>query len=300
MLQFLDDRNHGKRTASIGSRPIDLFARHLTVVQANSAVLLDNVFRLRFQVYCLERGFENAAEYPDGRERDHDDSRSTHFLVLYRAAVSSGGPAAGTVRFILPRPGLDLPVFRLIKAEERRSVELPFESTVEVSRFAIAKAYRKQFEKDLREDLKRPGLANGRLRSRVPVLTFGLLRAVVMMSVTGGISHIVALMEPALLRLLSHLGIEFNSMGGLVEHHGLRRPVWAAMAHVVECVKHHYPELWEFATDAGRQLPTEPGIACRKSGIADGRHPWTAARSERRRLPTCMFATEKCCDGRFA
>src|SRR5689334_547603 len=41
---------------------IDMFGKRLTIVQANSKELLDVVFQLRFQVYCLERGFENAAE----------------------------------------------------------------------------------------------------------------------------------------------------------------------------------------------------------------------------------------------
>jgi N-acyl amino acid synthase of PEP-CTERM/exosortase system len=250
-------RKHQNLTTTDRAKNFELCNKYLTVVEANSKELLDDVFRLRFQVYCVERGFENAAEYPEGRERDQDDARSAHFLVLYRGTGSPLATAAGTVRFILPRPGLDLPVLRLIEAAERRLVNLPFDSTAEVSRFAVAKAFRKRLENELSGAVTRTGGEDGHPRARFPVLTFGLLRAVVMMSVHGGITHIVAMMEPALLRLLARLGIEFNSIGKRVEHHGERQPVWAAMANIVERVRRHHPELWEFATNAGRQLPIQ-------------------------------------------
>lgn len=249
-------------------KSLEFFSRYLRVVQANSSELLDHVFRLRYQVYCLERGFENPAEYPDGRERDHDDYRSTHFLVLYRDATTRMATAAGTVRFIMPRPHAELPVLRLIENEQRRAIDLPFETTAEISRFAIAKSFRKRLEKDLRAGLIRAELADGAgARATTPLLTFGLLRAVMMMSVCGGITHIVAMMEPALLRLLSRLGIEFNAIGDPVEHHGRRQPVWAAMAQVVENVRQNCPELWEFATNAGRELPAPAGSANGNSTI---------------------------------
>src|SRR5947209_14072684 len=128
-------------------KSIDLFSYYLTVVQANSKELLDSVFRLRFQVYCRERSFENAAAYPDGRERDDDDARSLHFLVLHRPTNS----AVGTVRLILPRVGVDLPALELVGAELRRRLHLPLETTAEVSRFAIAKAFRQGLREDLRQ-----------------------------------------------------------------------------------------------------------------------------------------------------
>jgi N-acyl amino acid synthase of PEP-CTERM/exosortase system len=93
------------------------------------------------------------------------------------------------------------------------------------------------------------------------LLTFGLIRAVVMMSLAGGVTHIVAMMEPALLRLLRPLGIEFHPIGKPVEHHGLRQPGWAALAHLADRVKQCHPVLWELATDAGRSLPRQPAPA---------------------------------------
>jgi N-acyl amino acid synthase of PEP-CTERM/exosortase system len=232
--------------AAVESGIYDLFKRHLSVVAADTEALLDQVFRLRYQVYCVERGFENAAEHPDGRERDHDDGRSLHFLVLDRAS----GEAAGTVRLILPQIGSELPVIRLAR---NTGGMLPAHSTAEVSRFAVTKAFRRPLATSWSSARDR--------RSGLPIIAFGLIQAIVMMSAVGGITHIVAMMEPALLRLLRRMSIEFYPVGGLVEHHGLRQPGWAAMGHLCQRVKECHRELWEIATDAGRQLPALPGLA---------------------------------------
>jgi N-acyl amino acid synthase of PEP-CTERM/exosortase system len=236
------------RSTITESDSFEVFKSRLAVVPADSEELLDRVFRLRYQVYCVERGFEDRNDHPEGRERDVDDRRSLHFLVLDRAT----GEAAGTVRLILPQPGNALPVSKLSGACQP-SLSLPWQSTAEVSRFAIAKAFRRALEASwCRSDGGRTAL---------PIITFGLIQAIVMMSTIGGISHIVAMMEPALLRLLRRMGIEFHPVGGLVEHHGLRQPGWAPMAGLAERVKECHRELWEIATDAGRCLPTTPLLA---------------------------------------
>jgi N-acyl amino acid synthase of PEP-CTERM/exosortase system len=248
-------------TSTSERRPIDLLKDSLTVVQAHSAELLDEVFRLRFQVYCLERGFENATEYPDGRERDDDDRRSAHFLVLYRPTRTAEEMAVGTVRLILPRAGADLPVFKMLAEQERRKVGLPLGSTAEVSRFAVPRAFRRRLEEDFGNSLDNASAASNATRRVLNLLNFWLIRAVVMMTASEGVTHIVAMMEPALLRLLRPLGIEFHPMGRIVEHHGLRQPGWAAMAKVTDRIRRCRPELWELAFDDKWGAPMRPAFA---------------------------------------
>jgi N-acyl amino acid synthase of PEP-CTERM/exosortase system len=239
-----------------GRGTVNLYRRYLTVLRANSEELLDKVFRLRFQVYCLERGFEDAAEYPDGREQDGEDSRSLHSLLLDRAT----GSAVGTVRLILPRGGDDLPVFRLIGAGRRHGAGLPLETTAEVSRFAVAKAFRRPLEEGWHPGPGRAPIAGGR-GPALQLLTFGLIQAVVMMSAFGEVTHIVAMMEPALLRLLRRLGIAFHPLGEPVEHHGLRQPGWALMTHLIASIKDCDPELGEIISETERGMPEEPALA---------------------------------------
>lgn len=240
---------------------IDLFRERLSIVQANSKELLDDVFRLRYQVYCLERGFENATEYPDGRERDDDDSRSTHFLVLFKPARGTENTAVGTVRLILPRPGADLPVLKLLPDQERRKFDLPSESTAEVSRFAVARTFRRCLAEDLGHSLKDTPKAVNSTRRFLSLLNFWLIRAVGTMTANEGITHIVAMMEPTLLRLLRPLGIVFHPMGQIVEHHGLRQPGWAAMANITDHFRRCRPDLWQLAFNTGWESPIKPASA---------------------------------------
>ena len=250
-LQPIGPRNEGSGSLRLKRSIADRFGNYLTVVCANSEDLLDQVFRLRFQVYCLERGFEDAGEHPDGREQDGDDARSLHFLVRDRAT----GCAMGTVRLILPRAGDELPALKMIGANERRRLDLPLAATAEISRFAITKSVRRPLEAGWRH-ADGPALRAGggdAPEPASPLVTFGLIQAVLMMTLAGDITHIVAMMEPALLRLLRRLGIEFHPIGGPVQHHGLRQPGWAAVAHLVDRVKDCRRELWDVATDFGRR-----------------------------------------------
>jgi N-acyl amino acid synthase of PEP-CTERM/exosortase system len=241
-------------------RPIEIFRRNFTIVQANSKELLDQVFRLRFQVYCQERGFENADAFPDGRERDRDDSRSNHFLVLYCKAKAAEAMPVGTVRLILPRRGTDLPVIGMLQKHDRCRVGLPIESTAEVSRLAVPRAFRRQLQRDLSHQVDRVSAENSAQRA-LALLNFWLVRGVGRMTANRGITHIVAMMEPALLRLLRRLAIEFQPLGQMVEHHGLRQPVWAATANLADRIRRGRPELWEIAFDAAWDLPRAPTLA---------------------------------------
>src|SRR5437588_3429764 len=91
------------------------YNEYFDIVRANSPALLDEAYRLRYQVYCLEHPFENAAEHSDGRERDEDDDRSVHSLLVHRQT----GVFAGTVRAILPKEvqRRPLPIHRILASQ---------------------------------------------------------------------------------------------------------------------------------------------------------------------------------------
>ena len=62
-------------------------------VPASTESLLDQAYRLRYQVYCLERGFEDAHANPGGRERDKFDDHSVHRLLVHaETGLIVGGP----------------------------------------------------------------------------------------------------------------------------------------------------------------------------------------------------------------
>jgi N-acyl amino acid synthase of PEP-CTERM/exosortase system len=49
---------------------LSCYREHFEVVRASTSSLLDQVYRLRYQVYCVENSYEDPKQQMDGRERD--------------------------------------------------------------------------------------------------------------------------------------------------------------------------------------------------------------------------------------
>jgi N-acyl amino acid synthase of PEP-CTERM/exosortase system len=81
-------------------------------------------------------------------------------------------------------------------------------------------------------------------RRLVPMLSLGLIAAVTQMGLARGITHISAVMEPTLLRLLRRLGIHFHAAGPLVDYHGQRQPCYASGAELLEQLRAMHPACW--------------------------------------------------------
>ena len=80
------------------------FTKYFEILRADTPALLEEAFRLRYEVYCQEGclpGFD-PLDYPDGLERDIYDyeHRSVHCLLRHRPTGSN----AGTVRLVLADP----------------------------------------------------------------------------------------------------------------------------------------------------------------------------------------------------
>jgi N-acyl amino acid synthase of PEP-CTERM/exosortase system len=76
------------------------FHNHFDVVSADTVGLMETAFRMRYQVYCLERSYEDAESFPDQMEIDEFDMHSAHSLVRCQRS----GQYAGLVRLVLPNP----------------------------------------------------------------------------------------------------------------------------------------------------------------------------------------------------
>jgi N-acyl amino acid synthase of PEP-CTERM/exosortase system len=208
-------------------------------------------FRIRFQVYCIDNAFEDPEDNPDGLETDTYDSHSVHSLLTQR----STGNAIGTVRLVLPCRGSEkrmLPM-RQLAGEIASDAQAPFpiERTAEISRFSIVKSFRQHTPDQGVEATLTPE----EWRKLLFHLPLGLIRSCVEMSAREGITHWAAVMEPALLRLLTRLGIHFNPLGSLVNHHGRRQPCWADLDALLRRVYAERPDVWDVITDGGRLWP---------------------------------------------
>jgi N-acyl amino acid synthase of PEP-CTERM/exosortase system len=195
--------------------------------------------RLRHQVYAIENGFEppNSEEM----ERDHYDDRAPHALLYHRAFDEP----LGTVRLVLPdRNSItgSLPLHAVCPPRVLREIDLPPQRTGEISRFALSKM---RFQRLLQSGKQGAGQDDHRR-----VLSFaclGLITAVRQIARANGITHVAAVMKPALLRRLEALGLTFERLYEPIEHHGLRIPCFTRIERLEAHVQRQRPDLWAFS-----------------------------------------------------
>ena len=221
------------------------------IVGDSDCELRDEVFRLRYQVYCVENPFEDADDNPDGLEQDAFDARGVHCLLLHKRSRAW----AGAVRLILPNGDdlahsfalQDVCTDPLISDPKR----FPVLQMAEVSRFCISKEFRKRQGDWLYPESNDPE-DRADERRVVPNMNLGLIEGLVQMSLDHGVLYWCAVMERPLLRLLARLGIHFEHIGPLVDYHGRRQPCVIKLDTMLRQVREERPDVWEILTDGGR------------------------------------------------
>ncbi len=234
----------------------DSFDTYFDMVPARTEALKLAAYQLRYQVFCLETGFEDKDRFLGGLEMDEYDSRAEHYLIRHRKT----GEFAATTRLILSDP--DDPR-RPFPIEEHCPVtradmleKIPRRQLAEVSRFCVSGHFK-----------RRPGeqgtiagvgpqkrvsyLATEEERRAWPHITLALIACVNRISLNRGVTHLYAVMEPSLIRLLSAIGIAFSPIGPLTEYHGIRQPCITKVPDYLQAVKQKNFHVWEMLTDRG-------------------------------------------------
>jgi N-acyl amino acid synthase of PEP-CTERM/exosortase system len=232
----------------------EIFGQYFRIVAADTQELREASYRLRYEVYCVENTFLVALDYPDGLETDEYDSRSLHALLQHVPSANF----VGTVRLIMPVTAGDrlaMPFADLCNEPGVRTGRiLPPASTAEVSRFAISKSCRRRAEDGLYPDQYATSSSREAGKRRLGHgLSLGLIVAVTQFGLSHGITHICAVMDPILLRLLHGLGVELLPIGPAVEYHGLRQPCYANAAELLAQLRVARPEYWDLVT-TGQQF----------------------------------------------
>jgi len=236
------------------SNLVDAFHKYFEMIPANTDSLKKETYRLRYQVYCIETGFEMPEHCPDELEKDEFDDKSEHFLIRHRRS----GEYAATTRLILPdtknleRP---FPIEQHCIIDRMDLVrKTPRTQLAEVSRFCVSKSFKKrQGESGTTTGVSAEN-ANAYLedeRRVFPHITLALIACLVRMNYRHGLTHWYAVMETALIRFLTHVGIYFTPIGPIVDYHGKRQPCIIEVDYLLEGVKNKNPEVWELLTNRG-------------------------------------------------
>jgi N-acyl amino acid synthase of PEP-CTERM/exosortase system len=184
--------------------------------------LMEQSYRLRYQVYCLERRFLPAEDYPDGREKDEFDQHSVHVGVL-----DAWGELAATARVVsLTKAGPGLPLFQhcRIFADEAELLD-PDNNVVEISRLSMSRRYRRRPQDGVpeRRDVRREAFLM-------------LLRGIYQATKRIDASHWLAATEKSLQRLVEQYGFPFRVIGPEANYGGPVAPYLMNLAEFDEVI----------------------------------------------------------------
>lgn len=214
--------------ASISQRDLaGSFQQFFELVPAFTSETVEQVHRIRHDVYCKDLGWEPVRS--DGLEMDRYDEHSLHCLLRRRGT----GDPVGCVRLILALPDApeELLPFELSCADSLDRglldpAKLPRRSIGEVSRLAVLGAYRqRKGEAGTAAAISEHDFANrGGHQARFPFIPVSLFLGAAALARAFGIEHVFVLTEPRLASHFVRIGFDIQSVGGAIDHRGSRVP----------------------------------------------------------------------------
>jgi N-acyl amino acid synthase of PEP-CTERM/exosortase system len=197
-----------------------MFDSHFEVFLADTEEGVGLNQRVRYRVFCLEKGFEDATDFPDGRERDRWDDVSIHFTVREKA---TGNWVAAT-RIILPLAE-QFPVEEQEGFVPGHAEGIPRYTLSEVSRICIVReggAVAPVAGQPAGDGMEEVAGVSDRRRERDVLL--GLVRAITEYCLDHGIRLGYMFITDAFAKLLQRLGVVFHQVGGKTVYRGVRAP----------------------------------------------------------------------------
>lgn len=202
---------------------------------------LEQAYRLRFEVYCLDCGFLDAAHYAQPRETDAYDADSTHAF-----AYNLGGDLVGYVRLVHYSAQRRFP-WQLHCRELFPDVTLPDgASSAEVSRLMVRRDYRRRKSDliagiDTAQHLGQDD--GGERRRRSPEIMLSLYRRLYQHSMPIGIRYWYAAMERPLARALQAMGFTFRQIGNEIDYFGPVAPYLTDLKELETALARRNPQL---------------------------------------------------------
>lgn len=218
-----------------------------------------SVFELRYRVYCLERGYLSASDYPDGLERDVFDDHSDHFCEFDEL-----GSVVGYARLVKSDKQGMFP-FQHKCGQLLDGVSLPpADESVEVSRLIVRQDFRR-VRKGSRSSGERDAFTVDSEDRRDPRTRFilpNLYRQMVVHSLSVGRRYWFAAMERPLARSLLHMGYPFKRITAAVDYYGPVSTYMLDMEELQERLETHNPGhlAWLTTPDVEALAGTMPPI----------------------------------------
>ncbi len=234
------------------------FNKYFEMIPAESDELKNEVYKLRYQVYCIETGFENSTTFANEMESDEFDQQSVHYLIRHRES----GIYAATTRLILPNKNnlnklFPIEIYSSIENhEELKGIQRYY--LAEASRFCVSKAFKRR-KTDYQRSLT--GIAPDsewgdntaqQEKRTYPHISIALYACAIKMSHENNIHYWYAIMEPALMRFFVTLGVNFRAIGPETDYHGRRIPCVIKISDMLKGVYEKSPMVWAMMTSGGK------------------------------------------------
>jgi N-acyl amino acid synthase of PEP-CTERM/exosortase system len=222
--------------------------------------LLELSYRLRYQVYCLERKFLRVEDYPDGLEIDEYDRHSVHV-----GAIDAHGDLAGTARAVKVSE-LGLPLFdHCTTFPNETQFHAANPRLVEVSRLSVSRSYSRRGSDVSRgvENASRSGQTaeyrGTERRGRCDDVLLTVLKAVYQETKRIGATHWLVAIQKSLQRLLAQHGFPFRLIGPESDYFGLVAPYQMDLKEFDEVIKsRRFPGLDEFVVGPEPRVRPQP------------------------------------------
>ncbi|MFO7886052.1 MAG: PEP-CTERM/exosortase system-associated acyltransferase [Desulfobacteraceae bacterium] len=208
----------------------------------------EDTFRMRYEVYAEEFGFEKKEDHPNGLETDKYEDDSVHF-----ACLNEHDSVVGTIRLVFDSER----GFPIEHAVETGFVgEKPDRSRIaEISRLTVSKDLRRRKEDGmygvesyltkkeggiLPDDGTIPEEMKGR---KNPIIVLGLYQVMYHESRRRGITHWYMITETKLFNALKKYGFLFHQIGDPVWYHGERNPYLGIIEEIERTLIKNNPDM---------------------------------------------------------
>jgi len=176
--------------------------------------------RIRYQVFCIDRGFEDPNAFSTAQETDAWDDQSAHFIVQNKETQQW----VAATRIVLPRPEKPLPVDSL-GVFDRGRLDAPHCRIAEISRFCIIRN-RAPAQANIGMHPEPNSLEDWGIgpvgKAQQFEVTLGMIRTFIVFLLKRDIVYSVMLVTEAFARLLRKLGFVLTQVGPAIEHRGMR------------------------------------------------------------------------------
>jgi N-acyl amino acid synthase of PEP-CTERM/exosortase system len=233
---------------------VEAFNQYFEIIPANSDALRQEVYKLRYQVYCIEKGFENPEAHPDCMEYDEYDICSSHYLIRH---IESDCYMA-TTRLILPdhhNPKKLFPIETHSQINKAILKDVDRAHLAELSRFCVSKQFRRRAnEQDLlvtNDDLSDGDFSRKKEKNNSANLTLALFSCGMKISAEHDIRYWYAIIEPALKRVVAGFGIHVIEIGLPIDFRGTRVPCFIKLDDMLNSVAKKNVNYWNMLTHYG-------------------------------------------------